>query len=211
MGKVTRQCPQTTTFGRERRAEAESNRSPSAHQPNALPLGQAGSQRHGTLAVSSLNTLVLHGLSSKKERKKERKRKKLTLVLSFLREISLPVCHSVPVLRFGMLQGNALDPVSFHDVHQTRSCRGNIWSLLVLNSANRTKDALDPVSFHDVHQTRSCRGNIWSLLVLNSANRTKDARWPENIDNAPVFPSASFVRLFPQDPNKNGLKERYLL
>ena len=42
--KVTRQCPQTTTFWRERRAEAVSNRGPSAYQPNALPLGQTGSQ-----------------------------------------------------------------------------------------------------------------------------------------------------------------------
>ena len=31
-------------FWRERRAEAVSNRSPSAYQPNALPLGQTGSQ-----------------------------------------------------------------------------------------------------------------------------------------------------------------------
>ena len=38
--KVTRQCPQTTTFWRERRAEAVSNRGPSAYEPNALPLGQ---------------------------------------------------------------------------------------------------------------------------------------------------------------------------
>ena len=42
--KVTRQCPQTTTFEENRRAEADSNRSPSAYQPNALPLGQTGSQ-----------------------------------------------------------------------------------------------------------------------------------------------------------------------
>ena len=42
MAKVTRQCPQTTTFWRERRAEAVSNRGPSAYQPNALPLGQTG-------------------------------------------------------------------------------------------------------------------------------------------------------------------------
>ena len=28
--EVTKQCPQTTTFSRERRAEAESNQSPSA-------------------------------------------------------------------------------------------------------------------------------------------------------------------------------------
>ena len=41
--KVTGQCPQTTTFWRERRAEAVSNRGSSASQPNALPLGQTGS------------------------------------------------------------------------------------------------------------------------------------------------------------------------
>ena len=46
MGKVARQCPQTTTFLKERRAEAVSNRGrgPSAYQPNALPLGQTGSR-----------------------------------------------------------------------------------------------------------------------------------------------------------------------
>ena len=38
--KVTRQ---TTTF-EERGAEADSNRGPSAYQPNALPLGQTGSR-----------------------------------------------------------------------------------------------------------------------------------------------------------------------
>ena len=43
--KVTRQCPQTTTFEEKRRAAAESNRSPSAYQPNALPLGQTGSRK----------------------------------------------------------------------------------------------------------------------------------------------------------------------
>ena len=37
--KVTRQCPQTI-----RRVEAESNRGPSAYQPNASPQGQSGSQ-----------------------------------------------------------------------------------------------------------------------------------------------------------------------
>ena len=43
--KVTRQCPLTTTFEeRAGRAEGESNRGPSAYQPNALPLGQASSQ-----------------------------------------------------------------------------------------------------------------------------------------------------------------------
>ena len=30
-------------FWREKRAEADSNRGPSAYQPNALPLGQTGS------------------------------------------------------------------------------------------------------------------------------------------------------------------------
>ena len=38
MDKVTR-------LRRERRAEAVSNRGPSAYQPNALPLGQTGSQK----------------------------------------------------------------------------------------------------------------------------------------------------------------------
>ena len=37
--KVTRQCPQTTTF----EEKADSNRGPSACQPNALPLSQTGS------------------------------------------------------------------------------------------------------------------------------------------------------------------------
>ena len=45
--KVTRQCPQTTTFWSERTAEANSNRCPSAYQPNALPLGQTGSHHSG--------------------------------------------------------------------------------------------------------------------------------------------------------------------
>ena len=43
--KVTKQCRQTTTFWRKKRAEAVSNRGPSAYQPNALPLGQTGSQK----------------------------------------------------------------------------------------------------------------------------------------------------------------------
>ena len=38
--KVTRQCPQTTTFEEK---EADLNRGPSAYQPNAVPLGQPGS------------------------------------------------------------------------------------------------------------------------------------------------------------------------
>ena len=49
--KVTRQCPQTTTF-EERKAEAESNRSPSDYQPNDIPLGQTGSPVQVSVAVS---------------------------------------------------------------------------------------------------------------------------------------------------------------
>ena len=41
--KVTKQCLQTTTFKDERRVEADSNRGPTAYQPNALPPGQTGS------------------------------------------------------------------------------------------------------------------------------------------------------------------------
>ena len=56
--KVTRQCPQTTTFWRERRAEAESNRGPSAYQPNALPLSQTGSSHcRGQRVVLSQSAL----------------------------------------------------------------------------------------------------------------------------------------------------------
>ena len=38
MEKVTGQCPQTTTFLKRKRAKADSNRGPSAYQPNALPM-----------------------------------------------------------------------------------------------------------------------------------------------------------------------------
>ena len=41
--KVTRQCPQTTILELKGRAEADSNRGPSAYQPTALPLGHTGS------------------------------------------------------------------------------------------------------------------------------------------------------------------------
>ena len=48
--KVTNKPVSTDhNFWRERRAEAASNRGPSAYQPNALPLGQTGSQNHSTL------------------------------------------------------------------------------------------------------------------------------------------------------------------
>ena len=46
MDKVTRQCPQTTTFLKKKAAEAVSNRGPTAYQPNALPLGHTGSPVH---------------------------------------------------------------------------------------------------------------------------------------------------------------------
>ena len=55
MDKVTRQCPQTTTF-LKRRAEEVSNRGPSAYRPNALPLGQTGSQ---ALPLSRLSPIIM--------------------------------------------------------------------------------------------------------------------------------------------------------
>ena len=45
--KATRHCPQTTIFLRETRAEADSNRGPSAYLPSALPLDHTGSQGAG--------------------------------------------------------------------------------------------------------------------------------------------------------------------
>ena len=44
--KVTR-LSTDNNFRRERKAEADSNRGPYAYQPNALPLGQTGSQYGG--------------------------------------------------------------------------------------------------------------------------------------------------------------------
>ena len=38
-------------FWRERRAEVDSNRGPSSYQPNALPLGQTGSQNNDSINV----------------------------------------------------------------------------------------------------------------------------------------------------------------
>ena len=43
MDKVTRQCPQTTTFLKRKESRSGINRGPSAYQPNALPLCQTGS------------------------------------------------------------------------------------------------------------------------------------------------------------------------
>ena len=60
MDKITRQCPQT--FWRERRAEAVSNRGPSAYQPNALPLGQTGS--HLPLLLLLIAFIQHHSLLS---------------------------------------------------------------------------------------------------------------------------------------------------
>ena len=61
--KVTRQCPHWDhNFWKERRAEADSNRGPSAYQPNALPLGQTGSplhsQLHGHTSMASCIVLL---------------------------------------------------------------------------------------------------------------------------------------------------------
>ena len=53
--KVTRQCPQTDhDFGRERKAEVESNQGPSAYQSNASLLGQAGSSIVELMSLASL-------------------------------------------------------------------------------------------------------------------------------------------------------------
>ena len=41
------------SFWRERRAEADSNRSPSAYQPNALPLGQTGSHKYTSVWITT--------------------------------------------------------------------------------------------------------------------------------------------------------------
>ena len=49
-------------FWRERRAEADSNRGPSAYQPNALPLGQTGSQSQ--LALISISELGSYARSA---------------------------------------------------------------------------------------------------------------------------------------------------
>ena len=52
-------------FRRERRAEADSNRGPSAYQPNALPLGQSGSrQPQWLITYTSTSSLSLLDLGS---------------------------------------------------------------------------------------------------------------------------------------------------
>ena len=56
--KITRQCPQTTIFFKERRIEADSKRRPFAYQPNALPLGKTVSRRYvaSTVLFSTTQT-----------------------------------------------------------------------------------------------------------------------------------------------------------
>ena len=46
MDKVTRQCPQTTTFLKRKESRSGIEPRSSAYQPNALPLGQTGSQQY---------------------------------------------------------------------------------------------------------------------------------------------------------------------
>ena len=54
--KVTRQFPRITIFFKERRAEADSNRGPSAYQPNALPLGKTVSRRYVASTILIITT-----------------------------------------------------------------------------------------------------------------------------------------------------------
>ena len=58
-GQSRKTMPTDHNFWRQRRAKADSNRCPSAYQPNALPLGQTGSQEstvsgrgHSTVVIS---------------------------------------------------------------------------------------------------------------------------------------------------------------
>ena len=52
-----------TTFLKLRRAEAVSNRGPSAYQPNALPLGQTGSPRDEHFTMAFIALLSASGLT----------------------------------------------------------------------------------------------------------------------------------------------------
>ena len=58
-GKVTKTVSSDHNFWRERRAEADLNRGPSAYQPNALLLGQTGSRNSFTSL--DLNTNKISG------------------------------------------------------------------------------------------------------------------------------------------------------
>ena len=60
MDKDTGQCHKPQPFRKERRAEAVSNRGPSAYQPNALPLGQTGSLDDEDDDELMLNVLRCH-------------------------------------------------------------------------------------------------------------------------------------------------------
>ena len=58
MDKVTRQCPQTTTF--LKRKESRSEVLPLTDQPNALPLGQTGPVTRNRLTVSTFINVQAH-------------------------------------------------------------------------------------------------------------------------------------------------------
>ena len=66
-GTKSQDCPQTTTF-EEKMREAESNRGPTACQPNGLPLGQTGSHEvtmaPGSYSTPSLRTAVVYACIS---------------------------------------------------------------------------------------------------------------------------------------------------
>ena len=62
-GQSHKTVPTKHNFLRERRAEAVSNRGPSAYQPNALPLGQTGSQAsvHALLGLTQGDASLMSG------------------------------------------------------------------------------------------------------------------------------------------------------
>ena len=55
-GQIHKTVSTDHNSGSERRAEADSNRGPSAYQPNALPLGQTGSHRPKTLLLRDIHS-----------------------------------------------------------------------------------------------------------------------------------------------------------
>ena len=59
-------------FWRERRAEAVSNRGPSAYQPNALPLGQTGSR------FTPIQPVRLYQGDDRQKQKQKKKKKSKT-------------------------------------------------------------------------------------------------------------------------------------
>ena len=82
--KITRQCPQTKVFWRERRAEVDSNQGSSPYQPNALPLGQTCSRgtgmRSGSGADVSSGSWLLFLLLLEVGRPPPRERRKCSLI-----------------------------------------------------------------------------------------------------------------------------------